>query len=330
MQQHTRFQDKVIFITGGTSGIGLATAAQFALEGAAHIIVCGRRLSKWQQAQAYLQQKLSKENISRIEYWPCDVRVEQQVQETIKKIFDTFGRIDVCFNNAGVQPDIVTNPDSGFIGAMQFDSLIDQDGSIIYRIPPPQPDSPEKFLNSPRNPTQETAASPFTESEIATSVIGVTYCLKWEMHYIFEKQAKDISVSIINTSSRNGVLPDSHRPLYAASKAYIIAITKSLANQAAQKSKRENRQPIRVNAVSPGPVDTPLEFAAYNITDPTNKSQYAQYVNAAATGVPMQRTAQPEEIAPTILFLGDNNTSSYITGANISVDGGHTGSPLLR
>jgi NAD(P)-dependent dehydrogenase (short-subunit alcohol dehydrogenase family) len=44
----------------------------------------------------------------------------------------------------------------------------------------------------------------------------------------------------------------------------------------------------------------------------------------------MQRTAQPEEIAPTVLFLADNRTSAYITASNISVDGGHTGSPLLR
>ena len=85
---------------------------------------------------------------------------------------------------------------------------------------------------------------------------------------------------------------------------------------------------IRVNAVSPGPVDTPLEFAAFGASadDP---AQYKGYVRAATVGVPMKRTAQPEEIAPTVLFLADPATSSYITGANICVDGGHTGSPLL-
>lgn len=323
-------QDKVIFITGGTSGIGLATAAKFALEGAAHVIACGRRESKWLAAQSYLQENLPKDLIAKIQYWPCDVRVEQQVQETIKKIFDTFGRLDVCFNNAGVQPGIVTNPDSGFIGDIQFMSEIADDGSILFRIPPPQPSSPQNVTNTPRNATQETAASPFTESELATSCIGMCYCLKWEMHYIFERQPKELPVSIINTSSRNGVLPDARRSLYAASKAFIIAITKSVANQVAQKSKRENRQVVRVNAISPGPVDTPLEFAAYGLNFPDNKSEYDKYAAAAAIGVPMQRTAQPEEIAPTVLFLADHNASSYITGANISVDGGHTGSPLLK
>lgn len=331
MQNLTRFQDKVIFITGGTSGIGLATAMQFALEGAAHVIVCGRREAKWLAAQPYLQQKLSKEIASRIQYWPCDVRIEKQIKTIIEKIFDEFGRLDVCFNNAGVQPGVLTNSDSGFIGDIHFYGLVDdKDGSILYRIPPPQPNSSKQYLHTPRDPTQETTASPFAESEIATSCIGICYCLKWEMHYIFAKQPKNMPVSVINTSSRNGVLPDAHRPLYAASKAFIIAITKSIANQVAQKCKRENRQIVRVNVISPGPVDTPLEFAAFDVADPTDKKQYNDYVKAAATGVPMQRTAQPEEIAPTVLFLADSNASGYITGSNISIDGGHTGSPLLK
>ena len=172
------------------------------------------------------------------------------------------------------------------------------------------------------------AASPYCESEIATSCIGVFYCLKWQVHYIFAKQPKDLPASIINTSSRNGVLPDSHRPLYASSKAFILALTKSISNQVAQKSVKEERSMVRVNAISPGPIDTPLEFAAFGATqdDPTS---YKAYVKAASVGVPMKRTGQPEEIAPTILFLGDPNSSSYITGANICIDGGHTGSPLL-
>ncbi|MES2217567.1 MAG: SDR family oxidoreductase [Pseudomonadota bacterium] len=324
----SRFQDKVIFISGGTSGIGLATAVQFALAGAKHIIVCGRRKSKWVDAQKYLDEKLSSAQKNLIEYWPCDVRVEEQVKNTINEIFNKFGRLDVCFNNAGVQPGVLTGPDSGFITGMFFESSIAADGSIIYRIPPPQPNSGAEFKDAAREPTQMTPASPYTESEIATSCIGVFYCLKWQVENIFARQPKELPVSIINTSSRNGVLPDSHRPLYASSKAFILAITKSVSNQVAQKSVKENRAMVRVNAISPGPIDTPLEFAAFGASadDP---SQYKAYVKAATVGVPMKRTGQPDEIAPTVLFLADETSASYITGANICVDGGHTGSPLM-
>lgn len=325
-----RFKDKVVLISGGTSGIGLATAAAFAANGAQHIIVTGRRESKWHTAQNYIQSKLNPELQSRLEYWPCDVRVESQVKDTIEKIFSKYGRLDVCFNNAGVQPGVVTGPDSGFITSMIFDSYIADDGSITYRLPPPQPTSSEKQSDDPIEKTQNTPASPYCESEIATSCLGVFYSLKWEINYILAKQPKDLPVSIINTASRNGILPDAHRPLYAASKAFIIAISKSVANQVSQKSRQENRAMIRVNTVSPGPIDTPLEFGAYGIPiDNPTPEQYRTYAKGATVGVPMHRTGQPEEIAPTILFLADPNTSSYITGANFCVDGGHTGSPLL-
>lgn len=327
--QSKRFKDKVIFISGGTSGIGLATAVQFALAGAAHVIVCGRREAKWTLAQDYINQKLSPSQKAVLAFWCCDVRIEQQVSALIKKIFDTYGRLDVCFNNAGVQPGVITGVDSGFIGDLQFESLVGEDGSIIFRIPPPQMSSPPAFAHNTIDPNQATAASPYAESEIATSCIGVFNCMKWEMHYIFSQQPKNLPAAIINTSSRNGVLPDAHRPLYAASKAFILALTKGIANQVAQKSVRENRAMVRVNAVSPGPVDTPLEFAAYN-ANPNDPQSYKEYVKAAALGVPMQRTATPEEIAPTVLFLADSNDASYITGTNVSVDGGHTGSPLLK
>lgn len=328
MDDKTRFKDKVVYITGGTSGIGLASAVSFAREGAAQVIVCGRRQAKWQQAQLYIEKYLTKDQQKVLHYWPCDVRIEQESRATVKKIFDEFGRLDICFNNAGVQPSIPSGAESGFIGDIQFESMLGEDGSILFRVPPPQPTSGANQSDVAKDPSQSTAASPFSESELATSCIGVFYSLKWEAHYIFALQPKNLPVAIINTSSRNGVLPDAHRPLYAASKAFIIALTKSLANQFAQKSTIEKRQTVRVNAISPGPVDTPLEFAAFGTT-PIDAAQYQAYVKAAAIGVPMRRTAQPEEIAPTVLFLSDEKASSYITGTNISVDGGHTGSPLL-
>jgi NAD(P)-dependent dehydrogenase (short-subunit alcohol dehydrogenase family) len=317
------FKDNVVLITGGTSGIGLATAVKFASTDTAHIIVCGRNKSKWEKAQAYIKAHLSPEQAKKIEYWPCDVRIESQVKEMIQKIFTQYGRLDVCFNNAGVQPGDVTT--GGDITKMEFESMIGEDGSILFRLPPPQPTSQCLKDNScpPIIPTQYTGASPYAESPLATSMFGIFYSLKWEINYIFEKQPKNLPVAIINTSSRNGVIPDPHRPLYAGAKAFILSITRSLSNQTAQRSVKEGREVVRINAISPGPVDTPLERAAFPGSE-------AVFDSKAATGVPMQRVAKPEEIASAVLFLADPASSGYITGANIPVDGGDIASPFMK
>ncbi len=317
----SRFNNQVVFITGGTSGIGLATAVQFAAAGAAHIIVCGRDAAKWTKAQTYINNHLTPEQAKNIEYWPCDVRIESQVKDTIGKIFTKYGRLDVCFNNAGVQPgDVVSG---GFIDNLEFDSKIGADGSIVYSLPAPQPTSTKSDSHwKTQMPSQYSPASTYRESPIATSIFGVFYCLKWEITYVFQKQPKNLPVAIINTSSRNGIIPDPHRPLYASAKAFIIAISKSLSNQVAQRAVKEGRAMVRVNVIAPGPVDTPLERGAFPGSD-------ANFNAKASMGVPMQRVAQPEEIAPAVLFLADNATSSYITGAILPVDGGDVASPLI-
>src|SRR5262245_55762786 len=106
MSSSARFNHKVIFITGGTSGIGLATAVQFVKEGAAHVIVCGRTPSKWDLAQDYIQKHLTKDEMQILEYWPCDVRIESQVKAILENIYSKYKRLDVAFNNAGVSPGI--------------------------------------------------------------------------------------------------------------------------------------------------------------------------------------------------------------------------------
>ena len=314
-----RFKDQVVFITGGTSGIGLATAVQFAAAGAAHVVVCGRSSEKWTSAQPYIKSHLAPALASHLEYWPCDVRVESQVKNTIQKIFYTYGRLDVAFNNAGVQPGDVSL--SGHIEQLEFPSKVAPDGTIEYFLSPPQPTSNDKISGAWRSktPTQSTPISAYRESPLATNVFGIFYCLKWELAYAFKRQPKNLPVSIINNASRNGIIPTSSRPLYGAAKAFMISLTRSLSSQAAQRSLQQGRAVIRINAISPGPVDTPLERSAF----PGNS------LIKAMAGVPMQRIAQPEEIAPAVLFLADNKQSSYITGAILPIDGGHVASPLL-
>ena len=78
------------------------------------------------------------------------------------------------------------------------------------------------------NPSQVTPISKYCESPLATSIFGVFYSLKWELKYIYQYQPKHLPVAIINTASRNGILPSPNRPLYDGAKAFIISITKAL------------------------------------------------------------------------------------------------------
>jgi NAD(P)-dependent dehydrogenase (short-subunit alcohol dehydrogenase family) len=114
---------------------------------------------------------------------------------------------------------------------------------------------------------------------------------------------------IIATSSVTGILGEKALPDYSSTKGAINAFTKSLAQDLVEKG-------IRVNAVAPGPVWTPL--------NPTDKGLSAKKVSRFGTDGPMGRPAQPEELAPAYVFLASNADSSYITGTIIQVMGGVT------
>ncbi|MFP4440833.1 MAG: SDR family oxidoreductase [Chloroflexaceae bacterium] len=112
---------------------------------------------------------------------------------------------------------------------------------------------------------------------------------------------------IINTGSITGIRGSGHLLDYSATKGAIFAFTKSLAQNLVS-------QGIRVNCVAPGPVWTPL--------NPSDKP--AEKVANFGQKVPMDRPAQPEEIAPAYVFFAANIDSSYITGEVLTLLGGET------
>jgi NAD(P)-dependent dehydrogenase (short-subunit alcohol dehydrogenase family) len=114
---------------------------------------------------------------------------------------------------------------------------------------------------------------------------------------------------IIATTSETGLLGSEKLPDYSATKGAINAFTKALAQSLIQRQ-------IRVNAVAPGPVWTPLNPADAGLP-PENVAKFGQKN-------PMGRPAQPEELAPAYVFLASNADSSYITGTILQVMGGET------
>jgi len=115
--------------------------------------------------------------------------------------------------------------------------------------------------------------------------------------------------AIIATSSETGIFGSKYLPDYSATKGAINAFTKTLAMNVQDKG-------IRVNAVAPGPVWTPL--------NPSDAGESPDKVAHFGEDNPMGRPAQPEELAPAYVFLASNADSSYITGTVLQVMGGET------
>jgi NAD(P)-dependent dehydrogenase (short-subunit alcohol dehydrogenase family) len=236
----------VVLITGATSGIGRATARAFALEGA-KVMFCGRREGLGAEVQAEIAAAGSQALYRR-----ADVRVEADVAALVAACVETFGGLDIAFNNAGI---------AGRAGEMGPDF----DWSVHNDI-------------------------------MATNLEGVVRCIN---HQVPALKARG-GGSIINTASVLGYVGSGPVMSYALSKAGVLSLTRSAALQFAGDN-------IRVNAVSPGPIDTPMMGGGA--------------AQASGARTPAGRAGQPEEVAHAVMYLADS-AASYVTGEDLKVDGG--------
>jgi NAD(P)-dependent dehydrogenase (short-subunit alcohol dehydrogenase family) len=247
-----RIQDRVAVITGGASGIGLATAKRFAEEGAK--LVLG---DVNDEAGAKVVAELGGPDVA--SYVHVDVTSKDEVDALFRTAMETYGSVDIAFNNAGISP-----PDD--------DSILDTDLDAWRRV-------------------QE------------VNLTSVYLCCKAALPYMLEQKRG----SIINTASFVAVMGAATSQIsYSASKGGVLSMTRELGVQFA-------RDGVRVNALCPGPVNTPLL-----------KELFAKDEERAArrlVHVPMGRFGEPEEMANAVLFLASDE-SSFMTASTFLVDGG--------
>jgi NAD(P)-dependent dehydrogenase (short-subunit alcohol dehydrogenase family) len=250
-----RIEGRVAVVTGGCSGIGLATVRRFAAEGAK--VVIG---DIDDEGGARTVEELG--GADRAAYVHVDVTDKEQVEALFKTAKDTYGSVDIAFNNAGISP-----PDD--------DSILDTELDAWRRV-------------------QE------------VNLTSVYLCCKAALPYMLEQQRG----SIINTASFVAVMGAATSQIsYSASKGGVLSMSRELGVQFA-------REGVRVNALCPGPVNTPLL-----------KELFAQDPERAArrlVHVPMGRFGEPDEIAGAVLFLASDD-SSFVTANTFLVDGGISG-----
>ena len=243
-----RLDNKVAVITGAASGIGRATARRFAAEGAKVVVA---DLSEVQGAE--LAAELGGT------YVHVDVADETSVEALYATTAETYGGVDVLFNNAGISP-------------ADDDSILTTGLDAWQRV-------------------QD------------VNLKSVYLCCRYGIPHLQRRGGG----SIINTASFVAVLGSATSQIsYTASKGGVLAMSRELAVQFA-------REKIRVNALCPGPVNTPLLIELF-AKDPERAARRLVHV-------PMGRFGEPEEIANAVLFLASDD-ASFVTATTFMVDGG--------
>ena len=243
-----KLEGKVAVVTGGNSGIGLATAKEFTKEGA-RVVITGRDRGTLDEA--------AREIGGDVLALRSDTSSLAEIEKLFAAVKEKFGRIDVLFVNAGVGKfapiEAVTEE--------MFDEIMD------------------------------------------VNIKGAYFTIQKALPLLND------NASIVLNASINAYIGMPNSSVYAASKAALITLARTLSAELVGRG-------IRVNVVSPGPVETPI-FGRLGLPP----EALDEIVKSIQSQVPMKRFGKPEEIAKTVLFLASDD-SSFLLGTEIVADGG--------
>lgn len=242
---------KVALITGGSTGIGRATAQIFAREGA-------------QVGVADVNAEGAEETVRLIQaaggaalFIRADVSQAADTEAMVRTVVETYGRLDCAFNNAGIE------------GEMQ--STQDYSEAVWERV-------------------------------MGINLKGVWLSMKAEIQHMLGHGGG----AIVNTASAAGLVAVPSLSAYVAAKHGVVGLTKTAALEYAKAG-------IRVNAVCPGGVDTPMVQRVFGSNQ--------ELAEAAIASEPVGRLAQPAEIGEAVAWLC-SDAASFVTGHPMAVDGG--------
>jgi NAD(P)-dependent dehydrogenase (short-subunit alcohol dehydrogenase family) len=244
-----RLEGKVAVVTGGNSGIGLATAKRLQEEGA-RVAISGRSKKTLDEAV-----KTIGNGVVAVQ---SDVAKLSDVDKLYSEVSRKLGKIDVLFVNAGIV----------------------------------------KFL-----PLAETSESAYDE-QFDINIKGAYFTIQKALPFLNDGASIILNTSVADSTGTAGT------SAYSATKAALRSLARTAAAELVGRG-------IRVNAVAPGPIVTPI-FGRTGLS----KEAFEEVAKEIVETVPMKRFGQHEEVAAVVAFLASQD-ASYITGVEINVDGGY-------
>jgi 3-oxoacyl-[acyl-carrier protein] reductase len=271
-----KLKDRTALVTGAGSGIGRAIACQFAEEGA-RVAVNDINLEAARETVQQMGERAEGSYAVR-----TDVSSSAEVRRMFAELAQRFGVLDILVNNAGIAE---TNPSRR--------EEINRKGQARLM----------EMMGGGKIQTHWDVTAEITDEEwqrmIGTHLNGTFYSTR-EALKLMSRQSRGAIINISSVAALKGIAIASH---YGAAKGGILGFTRSVAEEMASRN-------IRVNAICPGFVETPMT------------EMFTGVMRAGLTAqVPMMRWAEPREIAATALFLASDD-SSYFTGQWLSPNGG--------